>query len=67
MPTIAPLALMSQYGANKPENAGTKYTPPESSTLPAKYSVTGASSTSFKLSRSHWIAAPAIAIEPSRA
>ena len=34
-PTIAPRASDRQYGANSPEKAGTKYTPPLSSTSAA--------------------------------
>src|SRR3712207_9453800 len=32
-PAITPRASDFQYGANRPENAGTKYTPPLSSTV----------------------------------
>ena len=31
-PIITPLALSSQWGASRPEKAGTKYTPPVSGT-----------------------------------
>lgn len=33
-----PLASVCQYGANSPENAGTKYVPAVLSTLPANFS-----------------------------
>ncbi len=66
-PTIAPRASLRQYGANRPENAGTKYTPPLSSTVIASSSTSGAALMSFRLSRSHCTRAPVIAIEPSSA
>ena len=37
-PTMAPRAYMSQYGAPRPENAGTRYTPPLSATSDASRS-----------------------------
>ena len=41
-PTSAPRASERQYGANRPENAGTKYAPPLSSTVLASSSISGA-------------------------
>src|SRR3954452_10751078 len=58
-PTITPRASSRQYGAKSPENAGTKTTPPESSTDRASCSTSGASSMRPRLSRSHWTSAPA--------
>ena len=43
MPTIAARASGFQYGALKPANAGTRYTPPLSSTARASASVSAAS------------------------
>jgi hypothetical protein len=42
-PTSAPRASGRQYGANSPENAGTKYAPPLSSTVRASASTSAAS------------------------
>ena len=64
---MAPLAYMSQYGAKRPEKAGTKNAPPESSTSEAIASVSAALLMIFRLSRSHCTAAPVIAMEPSSA
>ena len=65
LPVIAPRALDFQYGANRPENAGTKYTPPLWSA--ARLSTSGAEPIRPSWSRSHWISEPARAIEPSSA
>ena len=65
-PATTPRASERQYGAKSPENAGTKYTPPLSSTDFARSSTSGAALISLRLSRSHWIRAPVMAIEPSR-
>lgn len=59
-----PLALVSQWGANKPENAGTKYTSPLSFTEDAKSAVSFASFIIPNESRNHFTAAPVMAIEP---
>ena len=67
MPTMAPRAVASQCGAKRPENAGTKYTPPLSSTPAARVSTSGALPIMPRLSRSHWISEPVTAIEPSSA
>ena len=64
-PAITPRASLRQYGANRPEKAGTKYTPPLSSTVSASSSTSGEASIIFRLSRSHCTSAPVIAIEPS--
>ena len=66
-PTIAPRASGRQYGANRPENAGTKYTPPLSSTLAASSSTSGAEEMMPSWSRNHWISDPVTAIDPSSA
>ena len=66
-PTIAPRASDLQYGANRPENAGTKAMPPVSSTSAARASVSAASSMMPSWSRSHWMADPVTAIDPSSA
>ena len=66
-PKMAPRAYGSQYGAPRPVNAGTTYTPLVSFTLVAKYSESNASLMSFISSRSHWIDAPAINTAPSSA
>ena len=58
---------MSQYGAPRPTNAGTKYTPPVSGTAVASASLSAARSMSPSPSRSHWIAAPAMNTLPSSA
>ena len=64
---MTPRASLFQYGANRPEKAGTKYTPPLSSTVLASASTSAEDVISPMLSRSHWTSAPVIAIEPSRA
>ncbi len=66
-PTITPRASGRQYGANRPEKAGTKYTPPLSGTPPARASISEAAEMSPRLSRSHCTPAPAMATDPSRA
>ena len=66
-PTIAPRASERQYGANSPENAGTKYTPPLSSTWRASASLCAAPLMMPNWSRSHCTAEPVTAIEPSSA
>ena len=66
-PTIAPRASERQYGANNPENAGTKYTPPLSATWRASVSLSAAPLMMPSWSRSHCTAEPVTAIEPSRA
>ncbi len=67
IPTIAPRACGSQYGAPSPESAGTKYTPAASGTLPASASISEALPMMPRPSRSHWIAAPAMKTLPSSA
>ena len=66
-PTIAPRASARQYGANRPEKAGTKYTPAVSVTCAARVSLSAAPLMMPSWSRSHWTAAPVTAMEPSRA
>ena len=66
-PTMAPRASERQYGAKRPENAGTMYTPPLSSTEAARVSTSGALLIMPRLSRSHWISEPVTAMEPSSA
>ena len=66
-PTIAPRASERQYGANSPEKAGTKYTPPLSDTWPAKPSISDAPEMMPSWSRNHCTAEPVTAIEPSSA
>ena len=66
-PANTPRALDFQYGANRPENAGTMYRPPLSSTDSASSSTSGAALMSFRLSRSHCTSEPVTAIEPSSA
>ena len=66
-PTMAPRPYISQYGAPRPVNAGTTYTPPELSMDRAMPSVSAALLTSFISSRSHCTAAPATNTEPSSA
>ena len=61
-----PRAFDFQYGANRPEKAGTMYRPPLSSTDCASSSTSGAALISLRLSRSHCTSAPVIAIAPSR-
>ena len=64
---MAPRASGRQCGANSPENAGTKYAPPLSSTVRANSSISSAAEISPRLSRSHWTSEPVTAIEPSSA
>ena len=64
-PAITPLASLRQYGAKRPENAGTKYTPPLSPTVLARSSTSSEEEISPMLSRSHCTNAPVIAIDPS--
>ena len=64
---MAPRASGRQYGANRPENAGTKYTPPLSSTVVASASTSGAEVMMPSWSRSHCTSEPVTAIEPSSA
>ena len=66
-PTMAPRASDRQYGANSPENAGTKYTPPLSSTWRASDSLSDAPEMMPSWSRSHCTADPVTATEPSSA
>jgi hypothetical protein len=58
---------MSQYGAPRPTNAGTTYTPPVSGTARAIASVSDARRIRRSASRSHWMAAPAMNTLPSSA
>lgn len=64
---IYPRASCCQYGAYKPENAGTKYTSPEHLTLSAISCDCVILLNSCILSRNHDNAAPATATEPSNA
>src|SRR5918996_6006123 len=64
-PAITPRASLRQYGANRPENAGTKYAPPLSSTVAASASMSADFSIMPRLSRSHCTSAPVMAIDPS--
>ena len=66
-PTHTPRASGRHRGANKPENAGTKYTPPTSGTDDANGSTSEADFMTPRLSLSHWTPAPAIATLPSNA
>ena len=66
-PTSAPRASDRQYGANRPENAGTKYAPPLSSTVFASASISSRRVIMPRLSRSHCTSGPVTAIEPSSA
>jgi hypothetical protein len=67
MPTSVPRARGSQYGAPRPDNAGTKNAPPLSGTLAANASTSLERSMMPSPSRSHWIAAPAMKTLPSSA
>ena len=49
-PTTAALASRSQCGAHMPPKAGTTYTPPESGTSRARYSISSLDSKSRRLS-----------------
>mmetsp|Transcript_51148 Transcript_51148/g.102200 ORF Transcript_51148/g.102200 Transcript_51148/m.102200 type:complete len:230 (+) Transcript_51148:347-1036(+) len=66
-PTMTPRASSLQCGAKRPENAGTRYTPPVSGTDSAMAVLCFTSSMILRLSLSHEIPTPAIATEPSRA
>ena len=66
-PTMAPRASLRQYGANRPENAGTKYIPPLSLTCLARPSISDAPEMMPSWSRSHCTAEPVTAIDPSSA
>ncbi len=66
-PAITPRASERQYGANRPEKAGTKYAPPLSSTVLARVSISAAVEMMPSWSRSHCTSEPVTAIEPSRA
>ena len=66
-PTHTPRASERHLGANKPLNAGTKYTPPVSGTVAASASTSDARSITPRLSRNHCTPAPAMATEPSNA
>ena len=67
IPMMRPPAPGSQYGARRPENAVTKYTPPLLGTDDARVLTSAAVVTRAIESRSHLMALPATAIEPSRA
>lgn len=64
---MTPRASGRQRGANSPENAGTMYAPPLSSTDLAASSTSAADEIIPRLSRNHWISDPVTAIEPSSA
>mmetsp|Transcript_1349 Transcript_1349/g.5497 ORF Transcript_1349/g.5497 Transcript_1349/m.5497 type:complete len:250 (+) Transcript_1349:415-1164(+) len=66
-PTHTPRASGRHLGANRPENAGTKYTPPASGTEAASGSTSLADRINPRLSLSHWTPAPAMATLPSSA
>ena len=66
-PTTVPRAAASQCGANRPPNAGTKATPPLSSTELASVSTSALLPIRPRLSRSHCTALPATATLPSSA
>ena len=66
-PTHTPRASERHLGANRPLNAGTKYTPPVSGTDAASASTSDARSITPRLSRNHCTPAPAMATEPSSA
>jgi hypothetical protein len=66
-PTIAPRASDRQYGANRPENAGTKYTPPLSSTWRANVSTPPRRPDQPELVAQPLHRGPVTAIEPSSA
>lgn len=67
MQSSYPRASCCQYGAYKPENAGTKYTSPEDLTCSAMSWDCVILLNSCILSRNHDKAAPATATEPSNA
>ena len=64
---MMPRASLRQWGANRPEKAGTSTTSPLSGTDRASASTSDASPMMPRLSRSQPISAPATATEPSRA
>lgn len=66
-PAMTPRASERQYGANRPENAGTKYAPPLSSTERARVSISAADLIRPIWSRIHCTSEPVTAMEPSRA
>ncbi len=66
-PMIRPRACGSQYGAPSPTKAGTRYTPPVSSTPRVSSSMASADAIARSPSRSHCTAAPAMNTEPSSA
>src|ERR1051325_10317533 len=66
-PTITPLARGSQYGAPRPTNAGTRYTPSVSGTSAINFSTSGDELIALRPSRNHCTAAPATNTEPSSA
>ena len=67
MPSTAPRAYMSQWGAPRPVKADTTYTPPLSGTDSASTSHSWAVEMSPSSSRSHWMVLPALKTLPSRA
>src|SRR5262245_21588049 len=62
-----PRASARQYGAKRPENAGTKYIPALSDTLAANGSTSDADRMISSWSRSHCTADPVTATDPSSA
>src|SRR5699024_2417500 len=66
-PKIDPRTSLSQYGAPKPTNAGTTYTPSVDSTRLAYSSLSGEYLNILKPSRNHCIAEPATKMLPSNA
>jgi hypothetical protein len=64
---IKPRASLRQWGAKRPEKAGTKKTPPLSGTCRLRDSISDDSAIRPKLSRNHCTREPAMAMEPSRA
>src|SRR5439155_26356712 len=66
-PLIAPRASAPHQGEPRPVSAGTKVTPPVESTLRAIASLSAASASTPRPSRSHWIAAPLTSTAPSSA
>ena len=64
---MVPRLYMSQWGAPRPVNAGTRNTPLQSDTSVATASVSAAVVTSLISSRSHWTTAPPTNTLPSSA
>src|SRR5438309_11211053 len=64
---VVPRAYGSHQGAPRPVRAGTKTTPPVSGTEAAIGPASDAASMRCRPSRSHWIAAPVMKIDPSNA